>query len=103
MIDLTPLLPLIDLRASDLVKDCEAAAELGEVIAGRLGKTAFVVTTAPDGSCHASLSRADRRPTAGEAAAFFRRWGVTPEDPTPRVFANGRGIMFTVRHERTVH
>jgi hypothetical protein len=103
LIDLSPLRPIEDRATIAAIWAMPISPQPDRISAGRLGNLAFVVTLDGDGHCEASLSRADRAPTPGEVAAFFRIWGVTPDEPTPHRIFGGKGRMFVVRRAAHAH
>ena len=97
MIDLTPLMPLVDPEAT-----ADARKEHESLIAGNLGNTQFVVVWDETGRYEVSLAQKGRwQPSAGAVRAFWRKWGVEPVDPVPIIILKGRGLLYVVRRGST--
>lgn len=95
---LAPLRPLMDKAVTARIKATHAGP--GDLIAGNLGATSFVVTLDADGHCEASLSTRHAKPSPAQIAAFWARWGYEPDYPVPERVLNGRGLHWVVRKGR---
>lgn len=90
MIDLTPLMPLMDREATEDAKR-SVPNPPDRIVAGNLGLLRFVVVVDNDGWCEASFSAQGRwQPSKGMIRAFWRKWGVEPVYPAPTVILKGR-------------
>lgn len=97
MIDLTPLMPLVDPKAT-----LEGRRTHENLIAGNFGRMRFVVIWDDTGRCEASFTHKDRwQPPKAAIQAFWRKWGVEPVDPAPELILKGRGLLYVVKRGST--
>lgn len=103
---LSPLRPLCDPDLGEIVLRALPDAKIrdgAQAVAGHLGDLRFVVIVAADGFVTASLSHPRGVPTKAHVSAFWRRWGVEPEQTEPAAIFGGKRLLFIVRRAGRMH
>lgn len=103
---LSPLRALCDPDLGEIILRAILDPEIrkgAQAVAGHLGSLNFVVIVAADGLVTASLSDPRGVPTKAQVSAFWRRWGVEPEQPDPAAIVGGERLFFIVRRAGRLH